>query len=168
MSRYVKTEEDKLISRDRMRFVKNSACSNLCYLALLFDVFYFVLLYRQDVASYYYTVQIGASIVYNLVFMLIVFMCSENVKHYHKNYSYVVLAAGIMQIVRIFVIPTRAHNTVMVIKEVEQAVMDDWTYTKAVVYLVVSAAALIISAVLNYARCTALEAHVKSLEKTNA
>lgn len=168
MSKYVKTEEDKLISRDRMRFVKNSTCSNLCYLALLFDVFYFVLIYRQDVGNYYYTIQIGASIIYNLMFLLIVFMCSEGVKNYHKNFSYILLAVGVMQFVRIFVIPTRAHNTVMVIKEVEQAVMSNWTFTKAVVYLIISGAALLFSAVINLLRCNALEAHVKSLEQNNA
>ena len=73
----VKTPEDKYIQRDRMRYIKNSACSNLCYLGLLFDVFYFVLIYRQDVGTYYYTIQIGASIIYNLVFMLAVFLASE-------------------------------------------------------------------------------------------
>ncbi len=163
MSKNVKTAEDRLIERDRMRFVKNSACANLCYLALLFNVFYFVLMYRQDVANYYYNIQIGASIIYNLVFMLIVFMSSESVKHYHKNYTYVLLAVGLMQIVRIFVMPTRAHNATVVVEEVTKIVMDDWTYTKAVIYLGVSAAALIYSAVLNFTRCTALEAHVKSL-----
>lgn len=168
MSKFVKTEEDKIIARDRMRFVKNSTCSNLCYLALLFDVFYFVLIYRQDVGNYYYTIQIGASIIYNLIFLLIVFMCSEGVKNYHKGYSYILLAVGVMQFVRIFVIPTRAHTTTMVIKEVEQIVMGGWTYTKAVAYLAISGAAILFSAVINILRCNALEAHVKSLEQNKA
>ena len=168
MSNNVKTAEDRLIERDRMRFVKNSACANLCYLALLADVLYFVLLYQQDVSTYYYTIQIGASVVYNLLFMLIVFLASEAVKNYDKNFSIVLLLVGIMQVVRIFVIPTTAHNTTIVINEVETAVMSGGTYTLALVYLLVSAAALIASAVLNYSRCTALEAHLKSLETEQA
>lgn len=168
MSKNVKTAEDRLIERDRMRFVKNSACASLCYLALLADVFYFVLLYQQDVSTYYYTIQIGASVVYNLLFMLIVFLASEAVKNYDKKYSIVLLIVGIMQVVRIFVIPTTAHNTMIVINEVETAVMSSGTYTLALVYLLVSAAALIFSAVLNYSRCTALEAHLKSLESKQA
>ena len=168
MSRNVKTDEDRLIERDRMRFVKNFACANLCYLALLADVLYFVLLYQQDVSTYYYTIQIGASVVYNLLFMLIVFLCSEAVKNYDKNYSIVLLLVGIMQVVRIFVIPTTAHNTTIVINEVETAVMSGGTYTLALVYLLVSAAALVASAVLNFSRCTALEAHLKSLEAEQA
>lgn len=164
MSMNVNTADDRIIARDRMRFIKNSGCANLCYLALLADVFYFVLLYQQDVGTYYYTIQIGASVVYNLLFMLIVFLASEAVKNYNKNYSIVLLLVGIMQVVRIFVIPTTAHNTTIVINEVETAVMSGGTYTLALVYLLVSAAALIFSAVLNYIRCTALEAHLKSLE----
>lgn len=168
MSKTVKTAEDRQTALDRMRFVKNSTCSNLCYLALLFDVFYFVLLYRQDVANYYYTIEIGASVIYNLLFLLFVFMASEAVKNYKKNYSYVLLGIGVMQIVRIFSIPTKAHNATLIINEVEQAIMNNWTYTKAVAYLAISAAALILSAVINFQRCNALEAHVKSLENSKA
>ena len=151
-----------------MRFVKNTACANLCYLALLADVLYFVLLYKQDVSTYYYTIQIGASVVYNLLFMLIVFLASEAVKNYDKNFSIVLLLVGIMQVVRIFVIPTQAHNTTIVINEVESTVMDSGTYTLALVYLLISAVALIASAAINYMKCTALEAHMKSLESGNA
>ena len=168
MSKNVKTAEDRLIERDRMRFVKNTACANLCYLALLADVLYFVLIYRQDVSTYYYTIQIGASVVYNLLFMLIVFLSSEAVKNYDKNFSVVLLIVGALQVVRIFGIPTAARNTMITINEVETAVMSGGTYTLALVYLIVSAAALVFAAVLNYSRCTALEAHLKSLENKQA
>ena len=167
MSR-AKTPEDQYIQRDRMRFIKNSACANLCYLGLLFDVFYFVTIYRQDVGSYYYNIQIGASVVYNLVFLLAVFLSSEAVKNYKKNYSIVLIVAGVMQIVRMFVIPARAHGAQTLVNGEEVAVMSDGTFTKAVVYLGISAAAILFAAVLNYIRCTQLEAHVKSLEANKA
>ena len=162
------TEEDRYIQKDRMRFIKNTTCATLCYLGLLFDVFYFVLLYRQDVGNYYYTIQIGGSIVYNLVFMLAVFLSSEAVKNYKKNYSIVLMVAGVMQIVRIFAIPTAAHGAQTLVNGVETNVMGSGTYMKAVIYLAVSAAALIFSAVLNFIRCTTLEGHLKSLEAGKA
>lgn len=168
MSKNVNAAEDRTIARDRMRFIKNSGCATLCYLALLADVFYFILLYRQDVGTYYYTIQIGESVIYNLVFMLIVFLASEAVKNYNKNYSIALLIVGVLQVVRIFAIPTAAHSTSVIINEVETVVMSDLVYTRAVIYLLVSAAALIASAVINYMKCTALEAHVKSLESGNA
>ena len=160
--------EDKLIQRDRMRFVKNSMCANLCYLGLLFDVFYFVLLYRCDVGTYFYTIQIGASIVYNLLFLLIVFLCSEGVKNYGKSYSYILLAAGIMQAVRIFVIPMNAHSAAIEVGGVETAAMQDSQFIRCVIYLAVSAVCLIASAVLNIIRCSTLEAHNKYLESQKA
>ena len=160
--------EEKLIQRDRMRFVKNTLCANLCYLGLLFDVFYFVLLYRSDVGNYYYTIQIGASIVYNLLFMLIVFLSSEGVKNYGKSYSYILLAAGVMQVVRIFAIPMAAHTATIAVDGVDVAVMGDSQFIRSAIYLAVSAVCLIISAVVNIIRCGTLEAHNKYLESQKA
>ena len=62
--------DENLIRRDRMRFIKNSQSANLCYLAILLNVFYFVSIYKSDVGTYYYNILIGVSIVYNLIFML--------------------------------------------------------------------------------------------------
>lgn len=163
-----KTPEDKTIQRDRMRYIKNSACADLCYLGLLADVFYFVLLYRQDVGTYFYTIQIGASVIYNLIFMLAVFLASEAVKNYKKNYSIVLIIAGVMQIVRIFEMPLKAHRAETLVNGVETTVMSGKTFTLCAVYLGISAAALIFSAVLNFIKCTNLEAHVKSLEQKKA
>ena len=160
--------EEKLIQRDRMRFVKNTMCANLCYLALLLDVFYFVLLYRSDVGTYYYTIQIGAYIVYNLLFLLIVFLSSEEVKNYNKTYSFILLAVGAMQIVRIFVIPMAAHAATITVDGAEVAVMGDSQFIREVIYLAVSAVCLIASAVLNVIRCNTLEAHNKYLESQKA
>lgn len=155
--------EEKLIQRDRLRFIKNSLSANLCYLGILFDVFYFVLLYQSDVGTYYYNIQIGASIVYNLLFMLIVFLSSESVKSYVKNYSYVLCVAGVMQIVRIFNIPMAAHSASIVVDGANVPVMDDTKFMLCVVFLAISAVCLIVAAVVNLNKCNALEAHSKYL-----
>ena len=160
--------EEKLIQRDRMRFVKNTMCANLCYLGLLFDVFYFVLLYRSDVGTYNYTIQIGGSIVYNLLFLLIVFLSSEEVKNYNKSYSYILLAVGAMQIVRIFVIPMAAHAATIIVDGAEASVMGNSQFIRSVIYLAVSAACLIVSAVVNIIRCNTLEEHNRYLESQKA
>ena len=160
--------EEKLIQRDRMRFVKNSLSSSLCYLGILFNVFYFVLLYQSDVGNYYYSIQIGASIVYNLLFLLVVFLASEEVKNYNKSYSYILIGAGVMQIVRMFVIPAAAHAATLVVDGAEVSVMQNTQYTLSLVYLGISAACLIIAAAVNVAKCNALEAHRKYLESQKA
>ena len=58
------TAEERTIQRDRMRFIKNSLSSSLAILGILFNVFYFVSIYKSDVGSYYYNYIIGISIVY--------------------------------------------------------------------------------------------------------
>lgn len=158
------TNEERQIQVDRMRFTKNTVSSNLAILAILFDVFYFVSIYKSDVGSYYYNILTGASIVYNLLFMLAVFLSSEGVKNYKIGYSWLLAAVGILQIVRIFIIPTRAHGAVAVIGGVETVVMGDGQFFRLVVYLVVSAACLLASAAVNYNKCRALKAHMNTLD----
>jgi len=157
------TAEERTIQRDRMRFIKNSLSSSLALAGILFNVFYFVNIYKSDVGTYYYNYIIGISIVYNLVFMLAVFLSSEGVKNYKKSYSYLLAAIGIGQIVRIFILPMRAHAAETVINGESVVVMQNGQFTRVVVYLAVSAVCLIASAVVNFIRCSELEAHLKSL-----
>ena len=158
------TTEARTIQRDRMRFIKYSLSSTLAILGILFDVFYFVSLYQSDVDTYYYNHLIGISIVYNLIFMLAVFLASEGVKNYKRNYSYLLAAVGIGQIVRIFIIPMRAHATTTIVNGESVVVMQDGQFFWMVACLAASAACLVISAVVNFIRCNELEAHLKTLE----
>ena len=157
------TAEERTIQRDRMRFIKNSLSSNLAILGILFDVFYFVSIYKSDVDTYYYNILIGASIVYNLVFMLAVFLSSEGVKNYKKNYSYLLAVIGALQIVRIFIIPMRAHAATTLVNGETVVVMQDGQFIRVLAYLIGSAVCLIAAAVVNFIRCNELEAHMKSL-----
>ena len=162
------TAEERTIQRDRMRFIKNSLSSNLAILGILFNVFYFVSLYKSDVGTYYYNYLIGISIVYNLVFMLAVFLSSEGVKNYKRGYSYLLIALGVFQAVRIFIIPMRAHGTTTIVNGESVVVMQDAQFIRILVYLIVSAACLIGSAVVNFIRCNELEAHLKTLDAQGA
>ena len=158
------TAEERSIQRDRMRFIKNTLSSNLAILGILFDVFYFVSLYQSDVDTYYYNYLIGISIVYNLIFMLAVFLSSEGVKNYKRGYSYLLAVIGVIQIVRIFIIPVPAHSATTIVNGESMAVMGNGQFMWMVVCLVVSALCLIASAALNFIRCNELEAHLKTLE----
>ena len=162
------TTEERTIQRDRMRFIRNSTSANLCYLGILFNVFYFVNLYQSDVGTYYYEIFIGASIVYNLLFLLIVFLASEAVKNYAQNYSYLLAVIGILQIVRIFYIPMRAHAATTMVNGVETTVMGNGQFIIQVVFLVISAACLLVSAAVNFKKCQELAEHMKTLEAQNA
>ncbi len=159
-----KSSEDRYIERDIMRYTKNKSSANLAYLAILFDVFYFVSVYKSDVGSYYYTITIGASIVYNLLFMLASFLASEGVKNYKPGYSYLLLILGVVQIARIFIIPTNAHAATVVISGEEIRVMENSQFYWQVGCLVVSAVCLVASGLINYRKCRAMAAHLKTLE----
>ncbi|MBQ3668718.1 MAG: hypothetical protein II920_05785 [Clostridia bacterium] len=171
-------EERSYMEVDRMRFTKNTASSRLAILAIVFNVLYFISIYKSDVGNYYYTALIGVSIVYNLVFMLTTFLCSEGVKNYNRSYSKVLIIVGILQIVRIFILPLKMHNTLMSSAPVESTlhilnyyipvtkdlvVMETWQFVRVVIYLAASAFCLFRSAVINLKKSRALNDHIANL-----
>lgn len=160
--------EEQMIRIDRMRFIKNSLSANLAILAIVFNVLYFVSIYQSNVGNYYYNYLIGISIIYNLIFMLAAFLSSEGVKNYKKSYTYLLLILGVIQIVRIFIIPMRAKSASVSIGGVETAVMSGGQFTYLLVCLVVSAVCLFGAAVTNFTKCTALEAHEKALAEKSS
>ena len=159
------TQEELLIKKDRMRFIKNKLPANLAILAILFDVFYFVSIYQSDVRDYYYTILIGASILYNLVFMLACFLSSEGIKNYKGGYAWLLGALGIGQIVRIFILPAQAHATEL--KKVGK-VMGDGQYAFVVTCLAISAACCLAAAVIGGVRSRTLKQYQASLETKSA
>ena len=159
--------EELTIKRDRMRFTKNTLCSTLAILAIVFDVFYFINIYKSDVGhnvgNFYYQIRIGASIVYNLVFMLAAFLSSEGVKNYKQEYCYVLLIIGVLQIVRIFILPAQAAAAEVTIGDVTTKVMESAQHTRVVIYLLLSAAGCLAGGVIGIKRCRELNAHLATL-----
>lgn len=155
--------DEKTIRLDRMRYTKNSLASSLALLAILFDVFFFISIYESNKGSWYYNILIGASILYNLIFMLAAFLCSEGIKNYKINYSYVMIVLGLVQVARIFIYPVRAHAATVSIQEQAVTVMETRQFVFCVIWLLASAACLIVGAVVGMARSKALKAHVASL-----
>ena len=144
-----------------MRFVKNKASSNLAYLAIIFNVLYFISIYSSDVGNYYYTILIGVSVVYNLLFLLIAFLSSEGLKNYKISYAVVIAVIGTLQIVRIFGFPlggvseTLADGT---------KVMKTGQFVYVACMLSLSAACAIGSGVIGFIRTKQLEAYQKTLQ----
>lgn len=160
--------EEKFITRDRMRYIKNKSSANLAYLAILLNVIYFVAVYQIN-HTYYYRWIIGISVIYNLIFMLAAFLSSEAVKNYQKTYSIVEVVLGIGQIVRIFILPLPAHAAIEVEKladgtEASVHAMSSGKFTLCLVCLIASAVCLVASAVINVIKCGELSAHLKQLE----
>ena len=118
--------------------------------------------------SWYYNILIGASILYNLVFMLAAFLSSEGIKNYKIGYSYVMIVLGLIQVLRIFIYPVRAHAATVTIQEQTVTVMESRQFVFCVVWLLASAACLIVGAIVGMARSRALQAHIASLDAQKA
>ena len=157
--------EEQLIQRDRMRFTKNTLSSGLALLAILFDVLYFVSIYKSDVGTYYYNILTGASVLFNLLFMLVVFLSSEGVKGYKKSYAYVLILVGVVQVLRIFLLPLQAHAATITIKKQVIVVMETAQFVRVVVYLVASSVCCFIAGVVGIQKSRALAAHMATLEQ---
>ena len=157
---------DALVKKDRLRFTKNKLSANLILLAIVANALYFVSIYSSDVGRYYYAIFIGASVVYNLIFMLAAFLSSEGVKSYKMNYSYVSIVLGILQIVRIFHIPMNAWKEPNPVIDAESpTVMTDGQFRYIAVCLVVSAVLLILAGVNGIIKTATLNSYQAELDK---
>ena len=162
------TQEDLTIQRDIMRYTKDKRSANLVILAIVFDCLYFVSLYSVDVGSYYYTWSIGASIVYNLLFLLGAFLASESVKNRKPGYSGLLIFLGVMQFVRIFYLPAKARAATVVVSGAELAAMTDSQFMYIAVCLAISGACCVVAAVISYINNKNLAEHMRMLENKAA
>lgn len=161
------TREDQIISTDRMRYTKDKLSSTLVLAAIVFDALYFVSIYQSDVGSYYYNWVIGASIIYNLLFMLTAFLCSEGVKSRKSGYVPVLVVIGALQILRIFYLPARARAATVSVKGEALAVMEQGQYVYVLVCLAVSAVCCLTAAVISYRNTKKLNDYLRTLEPSN-
>lgn len=157
---------DALVKKDRLRFTKNKLSANLILLAIIANALYFVSIYSSDVGRYYYAIFIGASVVYNLIFMLAAFLSSEGVKSYKMSYSYVSIVLGILQIVRIFDIPMNAWKEPNPVIDAEiPTVMSDGQFWYIVICLGVSAALLVFAGIIGIIKTATLNSYQAELDK---
>lgn len=152
------------VKSDRMRYTKNKISANLAYVSIFFNALYFVCIYSSDVRNYYYNIEIGISVIYNLLFMLFVFLSSEGVKSYDKKYSIVLSVIGALQIVRIFGIPLNAYYTFIELKKNQYLqVMEADQFFLCVAYLSISAICAVAGGVIGFIKSKKLADYEKTL-----
>ena len=158
--------EDKLISLDRMRYTKDKLSANLVLFAIILDALYFVKLYQMDRGSYFYNWEIGASVIYNLLFLLIAFLCSEGCKNRLSGYMPTLLFLGVMQFVRITQMPAKALKAVIIVGDTETSAITKGEYAYLITLLIVSGICLLVAAVTNTVNNKRLHDYMKTLEKS--
>lgn len=161
---------DTLIKKDRLRYTKNKLSASLTYLSIVFNTLYFICLYssdikRQYIGENYYVWMVGVSVLYNLVFMLIAFLCSEGVKSYNIKHGFALLVVGAAQIARIFIWPADLHTKVAVGPSGEELVMSDGQFFRCAIYLVASAAFCVIAGVIAVIKTTTLRNYEAELKR---
>lgn len=156
------------MKKDRLRYTKNSLSSTLAIVAIVFNVLYFVSIYNTleaDVGFFYYSMNIGASVICNLLFLLFTFLCSEGIKNYKNSFAYGLIGLGVFQLIRILGIPMDAHSTF--VEATQTTVMSDTQFYYACICLVLSAVACFASAVVGIIKTSTLRNYEKLISEEN-
>lgn len=146
---------DKNISIEKKKYRKDSLSFWLLILGLLLNIFYFFTLYRNN-DNFYYTYKMGLSVLYNLIFMLLVFLSAEEVKNYHSGFGILSIIIGALQLGRIFIYPKQAF---------EAGVLQLASHNAIIVYLILSALCLIAGGIVSIYRSTILKNFIKNQDK---
>ena len=149
--------------KDRLRYTKNTDSATQAYVAIIFNVLYFVSIYSKDVGNFYYNNTMGFSVISNLLFLLAAFLCSEGVKNYKLSYSVAFIGLGIFQVIRIFGIPVDAYNTIINLDGSTVRVMEPKQIILTSIFLLCSAAACFATAIGGIIKTKTLREYEKSL-----
>ncbi len=157
----VKQPKNHVVQNDIMRYKKNKLGSSLALLGIAFGCFYFLILYAQvKNNNFYYTWEIAFDVIYNLFFLLFVFLFSEQVKNYNKKMFPLQLLVGLLQIARIFWLPlkgiTNYNGDVTVVTPV--------TFALLTAFLAASGACVIASAIIGFIRARSVEDFTKKVQ----
>lgn len=170
----MKKAVNPIIQNDIQRYKKNKLASSLALLGIVFACIYFMFLYAEvKNKDFYYYWPIAIDVVYNLIFLLFIFLCSEQVKNYDRKMFYVQLFLGVMQFVRIFWLPLAGITETAYVKLADvkfsglsgyKPVLSTGTFAILLVGLAGSGACVIASAVIGFIRSKSLENFNKKLE----
>ena len=164
-----KAPMNPVIKDDIQRYKKNKLAANLALLGIVFCCAYFIVLYAQvRNGGYYYKWPIAIDVIYNLFFLLFVFLFSEQVKNYNRKLFWLQMVFGVMQVVRIFWLPLAgvAETAYPSLAGVVYSgkVLSTGAFMCMVVFLAASAACVILSGVFGFIRSKSLENFNKKLE----
>lgn len=150
-----------VLEKDIMRYKKNKLAANLALGGLACDCIYFMFFYAwvggklaANVQTFYYNWSIAFDVIYNLFFLLTMFLCSEEVKNYKRKLFVLQLVIGVLQIARIFWLPLTGLIA---------GALEIGSFMIQVIALALSGALVIASAVIGYLRSVNLEKFEKSV-----
>lgn len=162
-SRNTKQPKNPVVQNDILRYRKNKLAANLALLGLACGCVFFLILYAQVKNNdIYYTWEIAFDVIYNLFFLLFVFLFSEQVKNYKRKLFPAQLVVGALQIARIFWLPLKGITNTM--PNTGATCITSGTFIAMVVSLAASGACIIVSAIIGFIRAKAVEDFAKRVE----
>ena len=145
----MKRTVNPVIKSDILRYKKNKLGSLLAILSIVGNCLFFAFLYAEvKNDNYYYTWAIAFDVVFNLFFMLVVFLLSEQIKNYNRKlFPLQIILVG-AQIGRIFWLPMTGF--------IDGAITVD-KFIMFLVFLAFSAATLLASGIIGLFRTIEVE-----------
>lgn len=98
---------------ERMQYQVDKRSYWLCMLSIVLNMVYFVSIYTNKAVAP--DITIGADVIINIIFMLVVFLSSEKLKAYQKKWNIYVMLIGAIQLLRIFFVPLHFSELEMLI-----------------------------------------------------
>lgn len=145
-----------VIKSDILRYKKNKLGANLALLGLAAGCVYFLILYSQvNNNNYYYKWSIAVDVIYNLFFLLFVFLFSEQVKGYDRSLFPAQMVVGLLQFARIFWLPLSGFR---------DKAIDAVTFVGLTVFLAISGACIIASGIIGFIRSKEVADFSKKVE----
>lgn len=161
-----KKAKNPILQDDILRYKKNKFASSFALLALVFNCLYFALFY-SILSTPLYKVQMGVSVIINLLVLLVGFYSSEGIKGYNKKFSIVLIVLAAVQVVRIIYYPIVGASKGWL----EDSNIYFWVRmnnsanaTLLVIWLAASTACFIVSAVQGFIVAKRLENFQKKLD----
>lgn len=155
----VDPKKDKVILTDMMHYKPNRISFWLTLLTIALNIAMFIIIYKTNTSDLAADPQLGIDLLINVIFMLLCFLAAEKTKSYSRSWGSISIALGIVQAIRIFWIPLYYflnHG------------INAGGFAACVVFLVLGAAALIVSGVFTLFKCKILEEHEPLLKKEEA
>ncbi|MGI5846270.1 MAG: hypothetical protein ACOX7D_03790 [Alphaproteobacteria bacterium] len=147
----------KYISIDKMKYRKDTLSYSLTLLGLFANALYFITLYKNN-GNFYYSYVMGISVIYNLIFMLMVFLSAEEIKVYKRPFSIVLFIIGIFQLVRILIYPKFA---------LEAEAISQQTHRMLIIYIIISSALIVSASICSFYKSTKLKKYKEGKLKFN-
>ena len=140
----------KFHSIEKKKYKNDTIAYLFVLLGIVFNCFAFIKLYEEN-GQFFYDYRMAFSVLFNLIFMLAVFLTAENVKKYHRKYAVVAIVIGVLQFLRIFEYVKDAYTANAIAKNI---------YTYIVIFYGLSGLSLIIGGITGFINSTILKRFV--------